>query len=69
MSETTMELINAIEAGDAVGIESAFNTAMAEKISDKIETMRSDVAQNMFKTITQQEEPAADPTEPSNTEE
>jgi hypothetical protein len=64
MSETTMELINAIESGDAVGIESTFNAAMAEKISGKIEAMRSDVAQNMFKTVTQQE-----PTETTTTEE
>jgi hypothetical protein len=47
---STKELINAIEAGDAVGIESAFNSAMAEKVASKLDDMRQAVAQNMFKT-------------------
>lgn len=51
MSETTMNLINAINAGDAVEIESAFNSAMAEKVAERLDTMRADVAQNMFKSI------------------
>lgn len=46
----TKELINAISIGDSVGIESAFNTAMAEKISAKLDDMRQSVAQNMFAT-------------------
>ena len=50
MSETTMNLINAINAGDAVEIESAFNSAMAEKVAERLDTMRADVAQNMFKS-------------------
>jgi hypothetical protein len=45
---STRDLINAIEAGDATGIENAFNQAMATKVSEKLEDMRSDVAQNMF---------------------
>lgn len=53
MSETTMNLINAIEAGDAVGIETTFGAAMAEKISAGLEGMRAEVAQNMFKTVTE----------------
>jgi len=52
MSENTMNLINAIQAGDAVEIESAFNTAMAGKVAERLDTMRADVAQNMF--VTQQ---------------
>ena len=48
---TTKDLIDAISTGDAMGIESAFNASMAEKISVKLDTMRQDVAQNMFKTI------------------
>jgi hypothetical protein len=55
MSENTMNLINAIQAGDAVDLESAFNAAMAEKVAERLETMRADVAQNMFVT----QEPAA----------
>ena len=35
---------------NAVDIEGAFNSAMAEKISSRLETMRAEVAQNMFKT-------------------
>lgn len=54
MSETTMNLINAIRAGSATETESLFGAAMAEKLSGKLEDMRANVAQNMFKT---QEEP------------
>jgi hypothetical protein len=35
---------------DAVGTESAFQSAMAEKISAKLDDMRVSVAQSMFKT-------------------
>lgn len=45
---TTKTLIDAISSGDAVSIETAFNAAMAEKISSKLDTMRMDVAKNMF---------------------
>lgn len=47
---TTKELINAISTGDSVGIDSAFNAAMAEKITVKLDGMRQEVAQNMFKS-------------------
>jgi thymidine phosphorylase len=43
-------LINAISTGNALETENAFNATMAEKISARLETMRTDVAQNMFKT-------------------
>ena len=45
---TTRNLIDAIASKDATAIEGAFNVAMAEKISGKLETMRQEVAQNMF---------------------
>lgn len=51
---TTLELIDAISNGNAVEIENAFNAAMAEKISSKLDTMRQEVAQGMFN---KQEEP------------
>ena len=51
MNENTLNLINAIQAGDAVEIESAFNAAMAEKVAERLDVMRADVAQNMFKSI------------------
>lgn len=49
MTGTTRDLVDAIATGDAVGIESAFNAAMAEKISVNLDAMRQEVAQNMFK--------------------
>ena len=57
---TTLELINAIASGDAVATETAFNAAMADKISGRLDDMRIDVAKTMF--APQQattEEPAA----------
>ena len=45
---TTLELINAISQGDATATENAFNAAMAEKISAKLDDMRMSVAQSMF---------------------
>jgi hypothetical protein len=47
---STKDLINAISTGDAIGIESTFNTAMAEKIAVQLDVMRQNVAQSMFKT-------------------
>ena len=45
---TTLELINAISQGNAVEIEDAFNTAMAEKIASKLDDMRVNIAHAMF---------------------
>ena len=47
---STRDLIDAITSGDATGVETSFNTIMAAKVSDKIDSMRNDVAQNMFAT-------------------
>lgn len=55
---TTLELINAISTGDATATENAFNAAMAEKISAKLDDMRVTVAQSMFNQ--QEEEPAVE---------
>ena len=44
------EIIDAIQTGDSVAIDTAFNKAMAGRVSDRLETMGHDVAQNMFKT-------------------
>ena len=43
-------LINAIATGDTIGTESSFNAAIAEKIAGRLETMRTSIAQNMFKS-------------------
>ena len=56
MTEGVQNLINAIAEGDSVGIESAFNQEMATRISDRLEDMRIDVARNMFRTESVQEE-------------
>ena len=50
MSESVKNLINAISVGSAINTEEAFNSAMAEKISVKLDAMRQDVAANMFAT-------------------
>lgn len=47
---STRDLIDAIESGDAVGIETAFNSVMVDKVAEKLDGMRTDMAQNMFKT-------------------
>jgi len=47
---STLDLVSAIINKDAVGIEAAFNTVMGEKISSRLEDMRTDVAQTMFNT-------------------
>ena len=51
----TLDLIHAIINKDAVASEAAFQSAMAEKISANIETMRTDLSKSMFNTP--QEEP------------
>lgn len=53
---STRNLIDAISTKDATAIESAFNVAMSDKISVHLDTMRQDVAKNMFNAI-QQEAP------------
>ena len=45
---TTLELIDAISKGNAVETEAAFNAAMAEKISARLDDMKAGVAQSMF---------------------
>lgn len=50
MNETVISLVDAIKSGDVLETEKAFSAAMAEKLSDKIETMRQEVAANLFKT-------------------
>jgi len=62
---TTLELINAISTGDATATQDAFNAAMAEKISAKLDDMRIDVAQRMFNV--QEEQPTSE--DESGTEE
>jgi hypothetical protein len=53
MTSTTRNLIDAISTGDATGVESSFNAAMAEKIAVQLDVKRQEVAQNMFKATTE----------------
>lgn len=50
MSQGVLDLIQAIDSGDSVAIESAFNAEMSARVSERLEDMRIDVAQNMFAT-------------------
>ena len=50
MNENVKDLVNAMLAKDANGTQAAFQAAMAEKISAKLDDMRQTMAQNMFKT-------------------
>ena len=59
MNENVQELVKAMLAKDASGTEAAFQAAMAEKISAKLDDMRSNIAQSMFKSPV--EEPSSDP--------
>jgi hypothetical protein len=52
---STLDLVTAIINKDATAIESSFNDAMAEKISTRLDDMRGNIAQSMFKS----EEPEA----------
>ncbi len=49
MSESVHNLISAIASGNALETETAFNAAMAEKISSRLDDMKVSVAQNLFK--------------------
>ena len=49
---TTLELINAISNGNAVEIEDAFNSAMAERVASKLDDMRVNIAHAMFNAQT-----------------
>ena len=53
---TTLELINAISQGDSVATEDAFQAAMAEKISARLDDMRVNVAKGMFNAPAASEE-------------
>ena len=48
MSENISNLVNAIKDGNALDTEHAFADAMADKLADKLDAMRQDVAKNMF---------------------
>lgn len=45
---TTRDLVDALIAGDSIGIEYTFNSVMNQKVSAELESAKSYVAQNMF---------------------
>ena len=55
MNENVKELVDAMLAKDADKMQSAFQAAVAEKISTKLDDMRMNLAQSMFKTPQEQE--------------
>jgi len=57
------DIIDAIQSGDSVAIDDAFNKDMAARVSDRLDTMRHDVAQNMFKSAEVEDLSAEDDTE------
>ena len=52
MTNGVNEIIDAIDSGDSIAIDTAFNKEMAIRVSDRLDAMRQEVAQNMFKTDT-----------------
>jgi len=59
---STRDLIDAIDSGDAIGIETAFNSVMVDKVAEKLDAMRTDISQNMFRTPEQTTEVEAEET-------
>jgi len=57
MTQGVNNLIDAIESGDSMAIDTAFNTELSTRISDKLDVMRQDLAQNMFKEHEVEAEP------------
>jgi len=55
---STLNLVSAIINKDATEIESSFNDAMSEKIATRLDDMRTNIAQSMFKQPESVEEPA-----------
>lgn len=53
---STRELIDAIQSGNATDVAAAFNSVMTDKVSEKLDAMRTDMAQNMFSSQEEVEE-------------
>jgi hypothetical protein len=51
MTDTVKNLISAIVQGNAADTEGAFQAAMAEKLSTKLDDLRVQVAHNMFNVV------------------
>ena len=53
---STRDLIDAIVSGEATEVETSFNNIMAAKVSEKLDAMRTDMAQTMFQAPVESEE-------------
>lgn len=51
IKESIKDLVLAIADGNTLAIEDSFNSVMASKISDRLDSMRVDVAQGMFGSV------------------
>lgn len=60
---STRDLIDAIEAGDSTKINTEFDSIMVQKVSEKLDAMRDDLSQNMFRP----QEVVADEPAPTDT--
>ena len=56
----TKELIDTIADGNAEAIENTFQGVMSAKVGDKLDTMKKDLASNVFKSSEEQEEIAGE---------
>lgn len=45
---STRDLVDAMAAGKAVDMESAFNACVAERVAEKLTQMKADIAAGMF---------------------
>ena len=47
---TTEQLINAIKSGDSAGIQSTFNSVMAEKVQNALQVCRAAIVDQIFES-------------------
>lgn len=48
---STRDLIDAIQAGDSTKVDDTFNSVMVQKVSKRLDAMRDDLSQNMFRAV------------------
>lgn len=57
---STRDLIDALVSGDSIAIENNFSAVMTNKVSDALDDYRVQIAQNMFTTPVEVEEPTTE---------
>jgi hypothetical protein len=55
---STRDLIDAIQAGDSTKVDDTFNSVMVQKVSERLDAMRDDLSQNMFRAVDSSAAPA-----------